>query len=251
MARWAEVWSFALDSEPSVRTSSDRTTSPLLLVISSFSVNRSAMASEYASMADCGGWPASPLRRPARLPILAITVAALAWVFAGNGLPICAARACTRAASAFVAACARCSCANSDEAVWFRLGAPLGQPVGVMAQSAAVRSRSFSIACASAVTSSPRTASCVVCAYPVATPAAAATRRPPKTTPMTTAIMMTAMSRRDTGQLLSESAGSFGTPALKPCGGTAALPAGSSPAGTSGLFIALPTLVDSFFEMRE
>ena len=85
-----------------------------------------------------------------------------------------------------------------------------------------MRSRSFSIACASAVTCSPRTASCVVRANPVAASAAEAIRRPPKTTPMTIAMTMTVMSRRDTGQLLSENAGSLGRLARKRAGGTAA-----------------------------
>src|ERR1700761_4630213 len=66
-------------------------------------------------------------------------------------------------------------------------------------------SRSFSIACAKAVTCSPRTASWAVRPYAFADPIASDTRSPPKTRPVPLAPAKTATSRMDTGQLLSES----------------------------------------------
>jgi hypothetical protein len=57
---------------------------------------------------------------------------------------------------------------------------------------------------------------------------------------MTTAITMTATSRRDTGQLLSENADGRGKSARDRCRAVVS-PVGRPLAGTSGLFIALPS----------
>ena len=180
------------------------------------------------------------------------TVAALAWVVAGNCAPICSVRFSVRVAAASVAAWALACAAMSGAAPSL---SPLSTASGSFAavaaaitrssaSTAADMSRSFSIACASAVTCSPRTASCVVRANELAVPMADATRSPPKTRPMTTAITMTATSRRDTGQLRSAREAREGS------GGqlrkrndlrdTAAWPAGRSLPGTSGLVMAPP-----------
>jgi hypothetical protein len=63
---------------------------------------------------------------------------------------------------------------------------------------------------------------------------------------MTMAMTMTTMSRRDTGQLLSENTRSLGKLARKCASETVAWPA-----GTSGLLIVLPSQVHAFFEMFE
>ena len=144
-------------------------------------------------------------------PICETTVAALAWVVAGNCAPICSVRFSVRVAAASVAAWALACAAMSGAAPSLSplstasdsFAAVAAAMTRLSASTAADMSRSFSIACASAVTCSPRTASCVVRANEPAVPMADATRSPPNTRPMTTAITMTATSRRDTGQLRS------------------------------------------------
>src|SRR5579863_2219152 len=182
-------------------------------------------------------------RRLPRLPIMAVTAAAFAWVLAGKGRPIWAATVCTCPAAALVVACAPRTCACSDWAVGSTFSPAVGHcPPGLAAHIAAVRSRSFSIACASVVASSPREASWVVRANAMAVSVAAAMRRPPKTTPRATAMTMTALIRRDTGQLLSENV-SFGR-RTRNRGGRLAACTGRRPARTSGLLIALLLLAD-------
>ena len=176
------------------------------------------------------------------------TVAALAWVVAGNCAPICLVRFSVRVAAASVAAwalaCAAMAgaapCLSPLSAASDSFAAVAAANTRSSASTAADMSRSFSIACASAVTCSPRTASCVVRANEPAVPMADATRSPPKTSPMTTAITMTATSRRDTGQLRrarEAREGSGGRGRRNDFRDAAAWPAGRSGPGTSGLVI--------------
>src|SRR5579875_2363979 len=127
------------------------------------------------------------LRSSPRWVVTETTVATLAWMFAGNEPPMPAASACTLAAAASVAPYQRCRAA----------AAALGLAAG---STPAVSSRSSCSACTRPVTCCPSLASCDTRANWAALSAAAATRRPPKTTPMTSASTITASRRHDTGQ---------------------------------------------------
>jgi hypothetical protein len=242
-----------LDREiaPRVRTSSDSAGSPLPLVISSFRLNKSAMASEYAWIAADGVWLLSWERSAGMRPICETTVAALAWVAAGNCAPICLVKLSVRAAAASVAAWALACAAMSGAAPSLSplstapdsFAAVADAMTWSSASTAPDMSRSFSIACASAVTCSPRTASCVVRANELAVPMADATRSPPNTSPMTTAVTMTATSRRDTGQLRSAREARDGCGRRNDFRDAAAWPAGRSLPGSSGLVIGPPSPV--------
>ena len=83
----------------------------------------------------------------------------------------------------------------------------LALPAGVFAcnvinaATPMVRSRSSSMACASAVTRTPTSASRTLREYALAVPTASAIRRPPKTRPSTLAMANSAISRVETDQL--------------------------------------------------
>src|SRR5271167_3370237 len=110
-------------------------------------------------------------------------------MFAGNEPPTPAASDWTLTAAAFVA-------------LYQRL-----RTLGLLPEmTPVVSSRSSSRACTRPVTCCPRLASCVARPNPAALSAAADTRRPPKTRPMTSAITITATSRQITGQFRKVSA---------------------------------------------
>ena len=119
------------------------------------------------------------------------TAATRDWMLAGKEPPTPAASDWTLAAATLVAA--------------YALLRSLGMGLA-MGRSPVVSSRSFSRACTRPVTCCPRTASCDTWPNVSALSVADATRRPPKTRPMSSASTITAISRVDTGQFRRVSA---------------------------------------------
>src|ERR1700677_250884 len=150
------------------------------------------------------------------LVIAARAVLTSAWMFEGKEPPTPTASALTFAAAA---------------SVWLYQDRMAAAAVAGMStgMSPAISSRSSSRACTRLATFCPRRASWVTRENCAALPAADATRRPPNVPRLPSASTLTAMSRHDTGQFRSRSAGRPRVPSSSPgVPGESPLPAASA-----------------------